>query len=327
MSLTSPANNATNQSVILTLNWAANTNGTSYDVQLATDAGFANIISSGNVLTTSYNVSGLSENTNYYWRVLPKNNNCSGTYSSTYTFRTGSIVCGTTASTNVPIAISATGTPTITSTLNIPSGVTISDVNVTMNVTHTWINDLLATITSPTGTVISLFANQCSPSVSVNNIVATFDDAGVAVVCGNNPGISGTVIPAQSLSAFNGQSSTGTWTLTIPDAFNQDGGTLNSWSLNICGLAPLGVNENALQNFAVYPNPSNGNFTVQFNSNSTNDIKIGVYDMRGRQIFDKVYQNSGVFNQNIQLNNLQSGVYLVTVQDGDTKEVKRIIIE
>jgi subtilisin-like proprotein convertase family protein len=327
MALTSPTNNATNQSVVLSLNWAANSNATSYDVQVATDAGFTNIISSGNVLTTSYNVSGLSNDTDYYWRVLPKNNNCSGTYSSTYTFRTGVIVCATTASANVPLAISATGTPTITSTLNIPSGVTISDINVIMNVTHTWINDLTATLTSPVGTVISLFANQCSPSVSVNNIIATFDDAGVAVVCGNNPGISGTVIPAQSLSAFNGQSSTGTWTLTITDAFNQDGGSLNSWSLNICGLAPLSVNENTLENFAVYPNPSNGNFTVQFNSNSTNDIKIGVHDMRGRQIFDKVYQNSGVFNQNIQLNNLQSGVYLVSVQDGDTKEVKRIIIE
>ena len=327
MALTSPVDNATNQSIVLSLTWVANSNASSYDVQLATDPGFTNIISSGTVLTTSYNVSGLTDNTNYYWRVLPKNDNCSGTYSSGYTFRTGTIACGTTASTNVPLAISASGTPTITSTLNIPSGVTISDVNVTMNITHTWINDLSATLTSPTGTVITLFANQCSPSASINNIVATFDDAGVALVCGNNPGISGTVIPAQALSAFNGQSSTGIWTLTVLDAFNQDGGSLNSWSLNVCGLAPLAVNENALQNFVVYPNPSNGNFTVQFNSNSSNSIKIGVHDMRGRQIFDKVYQNAAVFNQNIQLNNLQSGVYLVSVQDGDTKEVKRIIIE
>ena len=327
MSLTSPANNAINQPTALTLNWNTNLNANSYDVQVATDTGFTNIISSGNVATLNYAVSGLLSNTNYYWRVLPKNSNCSGVYSSTFTFKTTLTACATIASTNVPIAISATGTPTIISTLAIPSGVTISDVNVIMNITHSWISDLTATLRSPTGTVITLFTVQCNTNPSVPNLNATFDDAGIAIVCGSNPAISGTVLPAQALSNFNGQSSTGTWTLTISDGANQDGGTLNSWSLNICGIAPLSVNENALQNFAVYPNPSNGNFNVQFNSNSSNDIKIGVHDMRGRQIFDKVYQNSGVFNQNIQLNNLQTGVYLVTVQDGDTKEVKRIIIE
>ena len=140
----------------------------------------------------------------------------------------------------MPVAISSSGTPTITSTLNIPSGGTIADVNITMNVTHTWINDLTATLTSPLGTVVQLFSRECNPNTSVNNVVATFDDSGVAIVCGNNPGISGTVIPRESLSAFNGQSSTGTWTLTISDAFNQDGGSLNSWSLNVCTVQPLG---------------------------------------------------------------------------------------
>ena len=100
--------------------------------------------------------------------------------------------------------------------------------------------------------------------------------------------------------------------------------SLNSNSFVIGGL---GNSENQLSNFSVYPNPNNGNFTVQFNSSTSNDIKIGVHDMRGRVIFDKTYANSGVFNQTIQVNNLQSGVYLVSVQDGDTKEVKRIIIE
>jgi hypothetical protein len=49
--------------------------------------------------------------------------------------------------------------------------------------------------------------------------------------------------------------------------------------------------------------------------------------MRGREIFKKAYQNSGLFEQNLQLNNVQAGVYLVSIQDGDSKIVKKIVVE
>ena len=49
--------------------------------------------------------------------------------------------------------------------------------------------------------------------------------------------------------------------------------------------------------------------------------------MRGREIFSKNYQNSGLFAENLKLDKVQAGVYLVTVQDGNRKEVKKIIIE
>ena len=49
--------------------------------------------------------------------------------------------------------------------------------------------------------------------------------------------------------------------------------------------------------------------------------------MRGRLVYNNSFQNSGMFNQNVQLNNLESGIYLVNVQDGNRKEIKKIIIE
>lgn len=326
MSLTSPTNNAVGQGLSVNLTWAANANATSYDVQVATDLAFTNIISSGNTVSTSYAVSGLSQATDYYWRVLPKNASCSGTYSSANKFTTGVISCGTTASTNVPLNIATTANVTVNSTLNIPSGGTIGDVNVTMNITHTWINDLTATLISPSGTQVQLFVQPCT-SADIQNINATFDDSGANVVCGTNPGITGTVKSSQLLSALNGQSSTGTWTLRIFDGFNQDGGTINSWSLNICTVQTAGTDENILKDFVIYPNPNNGNFTVQLESNSGNDIKINVHDISGRVIFEKAYQNTGTFSQNLQLNNVQAGTYLVTVQDGDNKTTKRIIVK
>ena len=56
-------------------------------------------------------------------------------------------------------------------------------------------------------------------------------------------------------------------------------------------------------------------------------MNIAVNDLRGRTIFNKKYTNSGMFTQNLQLDNVQSGVYLVTVQEGENKVVKRIIVE
>jgi hypothetical protein len=75
----------------------------------------------------------------------------------------------------------------------------------------------------------------------------------------------------------------------------------------------------------LYPNPNDGNFTVQFTPASEN-VNVTVLDVRGRVIFDRKYQNNGLFNETIQLNEVQSGVYLVKVQDGARSLTKKIVI-
>ena len=42
---------------------------------------------------------------------------------------------------------------------------------------------------------------------------------------------------------------------------------------------------------------------------------------------DKQTYSERELNENLQLSNVQSGVYLVTVQDGSRKEVKKIVVE
>jgi subtilisin-like proprotein convertase family protein len=328
-SLISPVNNSVGQGVSLNLTWVADPNATSYDVQVASDLAFTNIFSTGNSITNSYAIAGLAEGTTYFWRIKPKNSGCDSVFSAENKFTTGVVFCpGSTSSANVPLTISTTANVTINSTLNIPVGGVISDVNITMNLTHTWINDLTATLISPSGTQVQLFTQPCTNN-DIQNISATFDDSGANIVCGTNPGISGVVKSTQMLSAFNGQNSTGTWTLRILDGFNQDGGSLNNWSINICTIQPLSIDEQegAISNLAIYPNPNNGNFNIQFTSTSGNEININVHDLRGREIFNKKYSNNGLFNENLQLSNVQSGIYLVTIQDGSSKITKKIVIE
>jgi subtilisin-like proprotein convertase family protein len=323
--LTTPANNAVGITSTTTLTWSVDANATSYTVQLATDAAFTNVISTGSTNTTNYQVNGLTDATTYYWRVLPKNDLCNGVYSNNFKFETGVNTCGTLNATNVPLTILSTSANTINSILNIPAGGIISDLNLNMNLSHTALSDVIVTLISPSGTQVQLINKR-----SGEDAITTFDDSGsLLITLGTAPSILGTVKPLQALSAFNGQNSTGNWTLRVEDLFNGDGGVLNSWSLNVCTIlsAALSTENFEFKDFSLYPNPNKGNFTLKFNSASSNNININVFDMRGRNVFEKSYSNTGSFNQDINLDKVQAGVYLVSISDGDVKTVKRIVVQ
>ncbi|HEU4496301.1 MAG TPA: zinc-dependent metalloprotease family protein [Flavobacterium sp.] len=223
-----------------------------------------------------------------------------------------------------PSATVSTAGPTLTSTINIPATQTITDVNVTVNVSHQWIRDLTSKLKHPDGTEVMLGNRICNDQDGYNIV---FNDGSPAIVCAT-PITSGTFAPNQPLSVLNGKPSAGNWQLLINDFFLGDTGNLNSWSVEVCYNIPtLSTPNFGLADFKIYPNPNSGNFNVEFDSNSGNEIKIAVNDIRGRQIFSKSYQNTGLFSQNLQLSNVEAGIYIVTVQDGDRKETKKIVIE
>jgi subtilisin-like proprotein convertase family protein len=218
----------------------------------------------------------------------------------------------------------STAGPTLTSVINIPISQTITDVNVNVNVTHEWIRDLVSRVVHPDGTVIILGNRICNSQDGYN---ITFNDGSPAIVC-TAPITSGTFNPNQPLTALNSKTTNGNWSLTINDYFQGDIGTLNSWSVEVCYVQATLTSENfGLENFTLYPNPNNGNFNIQFTSTSGNEIKVNVHDVRGREIYAKSFTNNGLFNENLQLDTVQSGVYLVTVQDGSRKEVKKIVVQ
>lgn len=327
--LSSPANNQVAVSpASVTFNWVSDFNATSYDIQVSTSSTFSTTVLEANVTTNSFTATNLPSSTTLYWRIRPNNDACSGSYSGFFTFST--IYCGESISTNVPVTIPTTAS-TVTSTLTIPTNqnVVIEKITVALNLTHTWINDLVVTLISPTGTPIQLMAQECVSSGTFQNTVATFDDSGIAVVCSATPpALSGILLPQQPLSGFNGQNSQGLWTLQVQDLFNADGGQIASWSITICSASPpLSVDDNQAIGFLMYPNPTKGSFTIQMGQTLTEKINVGVYDMSGRLVFDRNYTSNGSLEETITLNSLQSGVYLVSVTDGTRKEVKKLIIE
>jgi subtilisin-like proprotein convertase family protein len=230
--LSSPADNASDLALPVSFTWAASpAPGVTYQIDISSNSDFSNIVETQNGLNaTNYIASNLQATQTYYWRVRATNVCGTNAFSATRTFETES--CQTFASTNVPITISASGTPTITSTINVAQSGTINNLDVLNLIgTHTWVSDLTVSLTSPQNTTVQLFSGICT---NQDNFDLNFSDAAApgAIPCPPTTGL--TYQPTGSLADFNGEDMQGVWTLTVSDGFNQDGGQLQSWSLNIC---------------------------------------------------------------------------------------------
>jgi chitinase len=86
--LSSPVNGATGVAVSTTLAWSASAGATSYTLQVSKNTGFTEIVNHTDVTSTSFSISGLSNNTVYYWRVLAKNVGGNSGWSSIWSFTT-----------------------------------------------------------------------------------------------------------------------------------------------------------------------------------------------------------------------------------------------
>ncbi len=82
------------------------------------------------------------------------------------------------------------------------------------------------------------------------------------------------------------------------------------------------VEEQAVTEFMVYPNPSAGQVTVQFNANSTID-NLRVTDMTGRVVFSDDINLSGYVKRELNLN-VATGTYLLTIIGEEVNENLRI---
>ena len=164
----------------------------------------------------------------------------------------GGGACTIFTSTNVPVPL-PNGSFNKTSTLNVPTAMTISDLNVNINMAHTYIGDLTFILTQQSTnksvTVIDRPGNPASGfGCRYDDIVATLGDEALLPVedqCSTSqPSINGSFKPNNPLTLFDGTQSNGTWSLKVIDNDPySDGGTLNSWSLQICtgGEAPVGA--------------------------------------------------------------------------------------
>ena len=140
----------------------------------------------------------------------------------------------------LPIAIpdNAPGTPA-TSTITVGEDLTLTDLSVAVAINHTWVGDLTISLTSPGGTTVTLLDRPGVPAGTFgcnnDNMDVVFSDSASVdpeTSCpGTTPWLSGPVLPAQALAAFAGESTLGTWTLSVTDSASGDTGDIVDWGL------------------------------------------------------------------------------------------------
>jgi subtilisin-like proprotein convertase family protein len=205
-------------------------------------------------------------------------------------------------------------------TITIPENVTISDVNISVDITHNWLGDLLITLLSPDGTEFKLIDRDCS---SFENLEVTFDDSGTTKTC-NSPTTS-LILPEESLAALNGKLSTGQWTIRINDNEAEDTGTLNNWSIQICSTKLTELY--GLEFLNVFPNPSSGSINIYMYSESDEPIEVSIIDMTGKHIKSEAFSpSSGLLNTPFDYGCLSQGIYVLKIVQGDKTTAKKIIV-
>jgi subtilisin-like proprotein convertase family protein len=161
-------------------------------------------------------------------------------------------------STNVPLPIPEMGVTTSTVSLGGFSGA-IADINVKLNITHTFDGDMVGYLTSPGGVKVTLFNHVGGGGQNFND--TEFDDEAATLISNGSAPFAGSFQPDGLLAAFDGQSPIGTWTLTIDDQFLGDSGTLNSWSLTVTTGEPSTVTGSSGQ--YQFLNQPTGTYTIR----------------------------------------------------------------
>jgi subtilisin-like proprotein convertase family protein/uncharacterized protein YvpB len=139
-----------------------------------------------------------------------------------------------------PISIPDDDPGGVESHLSILESKLIVDLDVYLRLDHTWIGDLLVTLTNETtGKVIPLIDRAGFPTSQYgcggDDIIAILDDGasqGVEMKCASTiPAISGTYRPDEPLRMFTGDPVAGDWTVRVADLSSGDRGNLVKWCL------------------------------------------------------------------------------------------------
>ncbi len=198
----------------------------------------------------------------------------------------------------------------------------ITSIKLDLNLTHTFIGDLMVELTSPQGTTVILHNRSGG---SADNIIGTYPDD---------------LTPDQSLDAFLGQSMEGDWTLSVSDHAGWDTGTINQWCLHLGYPEELSaVGDGGLPTVLAlngnYPNPFNPMTKISFDLPHGTKVALEVFDLRGRKVQTLVAETLSAGRHSVVWNGtdhhgrqVSSGTYFYRLQaDGTTITDKMLLLK
>ncbi|MAF27395.1 MAG: hypothetical protein CME07_05970 [Gemmatimonadetes bacterium] len=209
--------------------------------------------------------------------------------------------------------------PGISSPLVVGDTGSVSGVEVFVDITHTWIGDLIVTLVSPKGTSVTLHNRSGS---SADDIVGWYPSV---------------LTPDESLDALLGEDISGSWSLDISDNAGADTGTLNQWCLRLTygsGATDAVVGRPAVtQLLGSFPNPFTSATHIAFELAGETRVHIDIHDVTGRRVATVVDELlppgqhqpawDGRDSQGLRT---ASGVYFYRFRAGEVAETKKVVL-
>jgi hypothetical protein len=245
-------------------------------------------------------------------------------------------------STGGPVAIPDNAPGGTTSTIVVPAGApVIGDLDVDMNLTHSWVGDV-ELVLSKDAVSSAIFDRPGVPAstfgCSGDNLDIILDDQGtdgtVETSCTSGtpayPVPGGRYVPDNPLVPFQGQSATGTWTLTVSDLAGGDTGTLDSWALLVTPIvAGEGGPQAGVSALSIQPNPVSTTGQVQLSVATTQDVRVALFDALGREIavlFEGSVGSTQVAYIALQTERFAPGAYVIRATGEDFATSQRVTI-
>ncbi|MDC3365926.1 M12 family metallo-peptidase [Flavobacteriaceae bacterium] len=329
LNLTSPNNTETGVGLSPVFTWEEISNASSYDIEIAADQQFSSILFSENVITNSYSGATLNQSTTYYWRVKAKNSCGDGDFSPANSFITLTCtVCSSSGITNLNTSI----TKVIFNTIDNSSGKSgYSDyTDISTSVKADEVHDLTIRLNTD-----GRYTNRAKVWIDWNQN-CDFNDEGEEYDLGSAFNVSDGLTSESPLSiTVPTDAVIGTTTMRVSSNYvgyaesceSGFDGEVEDYSIEVID-ATASLDNDIFDGFNLYPNPSNGNFNLQFNAESTESVEIQLYDLTGRLVKELQFSNISLrFSESISFQNTAKGFYVLKIKNGAKQTSRKLVIE
>jgi subtilisin-like proprotein convertase family protein len=219
-------------------------------------------------------------------------------------------------------------------TINVPNNVSVYDINVAVNIAHTWVGDLDIFLRSPGGEMVRLYRQNIN--ISGDDFVATiFDDDTTQLLSQGEPPYTGGFRPYQALANFDGDPAQGQWTLLVYDGVAEDFGAIITWEMRLIfrTAGPLGA-ENPRSvpgqfSFAGnYPNPFNPSTTFEFALEQAALVDLSIFNILGEHVATVVHEHYSAGTQRVDFDGsqLSSGVFFAKLTTPEHSVTRKIVL-
>jgi uncharacterized protein YndB with AHSA1/START domain len=328
--LTTPSDSGSGVGLSPTFSWDVISNASSYDIEIASDSEFISIVASENSTTNSYTGATLNQSTTYYWRVKAKNTCGDGDFSPTSSFTTQNCtVCSSTGNTDWETSTTRVVFNTIDNSSGKLGG--YSDyTDISTSVKADEVHDLTIQVnTDGNWNVLSKVWIDWNQDCDFDDENEEYDLGTALDVEDETTTLSplSVTIPSDALLGSTTMRVSTKYLTDPTSCMTGEDAEVEDYTIEVVD-ATASLDNDIFEGFNLYPNPSNGNFNLQFNAESTESAEIQLYDLTGRLVKELQFSNISLrFSESISFQNTAKGFYVLKIKNGAKQTSRKLVIE